>query len=69
MGTALYKWIFFWGKTKPKNNPKTQLQVKPAEESVKTHKSFDNLLSHAPGLAYLITAPFTDNFGGKRDVE
>lgn len=57
------------GKTKTKNNPKTQLQVKPAEETVRTHKSLGNLLPHAPGLAYLLTAPFIDNLGGKRDVE
>lgn len=60
---------FHWGKLKLKNNPKTQLQVKPAKESVETHKPLGNLLLHAPGLAYLITAPSIDNVGGKKDVE
>lgn len=60
---------FYWGKPKLKNNPKIQMLLKPAEESVETHKPVGNLLPHAPGLAYLMTAPFIDNLGGKRDVE
>lgn len=57
---------FYWGKSKLKNNPKTQLQVKPAESSVETHKPLGHLLPHASGPPYLIEAPFISNLGGKR---
>lgn len=45
---------FYWGKPKLNNNTKTHLQVKPAKESVESHKPLGNLLPRAAGLAYLI---------------